>query len=87
MIVLQTQSLLSIILFFNHIVRRRVHPKRIALLLLCFSILVLKLLYFTAHNFFNTWLMRTLTVLPNFDFYFVLQTAASDISNRHETKQ
>ena len=31
--------------------------------------------------------MRGLTVLPNFDFYFVLQTAASDISNQHETKQ
>ena len=27
---------------------------------------------------------ETPTVLPNFDFYFVLQTAASDISNQHE---
>ena len=30
---------------------------------------------------------ETPTVHPNFDFYFVLQTAASDISNQHETKQ
>ena len=27
---------------------------------------------------------ETPTVLPNFDFYFVLQTAASDISKQHE---
>ena len=27
----------------------------------------------------------TPTVLPKIDFYFVLQTAASDISNQHET--
>ena len=26
---------------------------------------------------------ETPTVHPNFDFYFVLQTAASDISNQH----
>ena len=28
---------------------------------------------------------ETPTVLPNFDFYFILQIAASDISNQHET--
>ena len=30
---------------------------------------------------------ETPTVLPNFDFYFVLQTAASDISNQHDNVQ
>lgn len=29
---------------------------------------------------------ETPTVLPKIDFYFVLQTAASDISNQHENK-